>query len=554
MLAAILLALALLGYNLWRIEVVLESTPDGATVRVDGQAIGVTPITLELAPGRHRIELIHSHFQPEVLTLELDHGDRVRRMVTLREGTGRLSLLSNPRGAWVELNGVRQQGVTPMEVEVPTGPVTVRMGLTERHPVTKSVIVLADQTLEVNLSLNMDPHGSLTVSVSPADAQVRFPELDMEYQPGVRIPIGEQLIEVSRPGYDSQLIRFNVRYGENYTDVTLRRDYGTLRVRTSPANADVRVSYESEPGRTTTVPYEAGMRLPVGPVEVTARSLGYRTAYRKVTIHRKGVSLDLSLSPMRFRAGETFRDALSGGGEGPLMVVVPPGRFMMGEPGGSESVTPATIRTLSQPFAVSVNEVSDAEYRQFAEATGTTMDKRLTAPDEPVRYVSWVQAVAYANWLSGQTGQRYRLPTEAEWEYVARAGTDTAYWFGDDPAMLCQFANLADQSARKVYRGWSVAACDDGFAKVAPVGSYPANPFGIHDLLGNVAEWVLECGMPSYDGAPEDGSLVNHGHGCDTHGIRGGAWDSQPEALSATRRGFSRGSGDDRGIRLVKEL
>jgi formylglycine-generating enzyme required for sulfatase activity len=420
--------------------------------------------------------------------------------------------------------------------------------------VTKSVIVLADQTLDVNLSLNMDPHGSVTVSVSPADAKVRFPELDVDYRPGVRIPIGEQLIEVSRPGYDTQAIRFNVRYGENFTSVTLRRDYGTLQVQTTPPNADVRVSYESEPGRRTTVPYESGMRLPVGPLEVTARSIGHRTAYRKVTMARSGLSLNLSLSKMSVRPGETFRDALEVGGEGPLMVVVPPGRFVMGEPGGSASVTPATVRTLSQPFAVSVNEVSVAEYRRFAEATGAPMDKRLTAPDEPVRYVTWAQAVAYADWLSTQTDQKYRLPTEAEWEYVARAGTDTAYWFGDDPDALCQFANLADQSARRAYRDWSVAACDDGFAKVAPVGSYPANPFGIHDVLGNVSEWVQECGMPSYDGAPEDGSLVNRGHGCDTHGVRGGAWDSQPDALRVTSRGLSRGSGDDRGIRLVKEL
>jgi len=550
----LLAGLAVVGYNLWRIQVVLESAPEGATVRVDGQVLGLTPIKLGLAPGQHRIELVHSHFRPEVITLQVARGDRVRRMITLRTGTGRLSLLSNPRGAWVELDGVRQEGVTPMEVEVPTGPVVVRMGLTERRPVTKSVIVLADRTLEVNLSLNMDPHGSVTVSVSPADAQVRFPELDVDYRPGVRIPIGEQLIEVSRPGYDTQMIRFDVRYGENFTSVTLRRDYGVLEVRTRPANTDVRVSYESEPGRRTTEPYKSGMRLPVGPVEVTARSIGYRTAYRAVTMDRRGVSLELTLAPMKVRSGETFRDALKDGGEGPLMVVVPPGRFVMGEPGGSAVVTPATVRTLSQPFAVSVNEVSVAEYGRFAQATGVPMDKRLTAPEEPVRYVTWAEAVAYADWLSAQTGQKYRLPTEAEWEYVARAGTDTAYGFGDDPDRLCQFANLADQSARHAYRDWSVAACDDGFAKVAPVGSYPANPFGIHDLLGNVSEWVLECGMPSYAGAPEDGSLVNRGHGCDTHGIRGGAWDSQPEALRVTSRGLSRGSGDDRGIRLVKEL
>lgn len=236
------------------------------------------------------------------------------------------------------------------------------------------------------------------------------------------------------------------------------------------------------------------------------------------------------------------------------MVVVPAGRFVMGEPDGAPSVTPATVRTLSQPFAVSVDEVSVADYRKFATSTGAPVDDRLRAPEEPMRYVSWREAVAYADWLSTQTGQRYRLPTEAEWEYVARAGTDNSKGFGDDPAQLCRYANLADQSARRVFRDWTVAACDDGFARLAPVGSLEANPFGIHDLLGNVAEWVLECGMPTYDGAPEDGSLVNSGQSCATHGVRGGAWDSKPEALTASRRGFARTAGDDRGIRLVKEL
>jgi len=474
--------------------------------------------------------------------------------VTFHRGTGHLSLLSNPRGAWVEIDGQRLAGVTPMQVEAPTGPVTVRMGLAERRPQEKDVIVLADQTLEVNLSLNIDPHGSVTVVVSPGDATVRFPELDTAYEPGVRIPIGEQLIEVARPGYETQQIRFDVRYGDNLARVALKRAFGSIRVTSNRPEAEIRLTYDGEAGRPVTVPYQAGMRVPAGPVGVTARALGYRTAYRSVTVGRDGAAVDLTLAPMKVRVGETFRDALSGGGEGPLMIVVPPGRFVMGTPGGPPSVTPATERILAQPFAVSVNEVSVAEYGRYAASKGRRMDDRLTVAEEPMRYVAWSDSVAYADWLSGQTGQRYRLATEAEWEYVTRAGTDTDYWFGNEPERLCEFANLADRSTKRVFRDWAVVACDDGFEKLAPVGSFPPNPFGLHDLLGNVAEWVLECGVPPYDGAPEDGSVVNRGQSCDTHGIRGGSWDSQPEALRATRRGFSREPGDDKGIRLVKEL
>ncbi len=548
------LLLTAVGYNLWRIEVVIESDPAGAVVRVDGRGLGVTPLTVDLEPGHHRIELTHSYFPPEVLTLDVSRGDRVHRSVTFHSGTGKLSLLSNPRGAWVELDGRRLEGVTPMTVEAPTGPVTVRMGLTERRPQEKTVIVLADQTLEVNLPLNIDPHGSLTVTVTPADAQVRFPELEVDYQPGVRVPIGEQLIEVSRTGYETQQIRFDVRYGDNRTSVTLTRALGAIRVRTNRADAEIRLSYETAPGRKTTVPYKPDMRLPVGTVEVIARAIGYRTAFRAVRLTRDGASVDLNLAPMNVRAGETFRDALSGGGEGPLMIVVPPGRFIMGRPGGPPSVTPAKVRILAQPFAVSVNEVSIADYRRYATAVGARMDDRLTVAEEPMHYVSWSEAAAYTDWLSQQTGQKYRLPTEAEWEYVTRAGTDTDYWFGDDPTRLCEFANLADASAKRIFRDWSVIGCDDGFGKLAPVGSFAPNPFGVHDLLGNVSEWVQECGMPPYADASEDGTVVNRGQSCDTHGIRGGAWDSQPEALRSTRRAFTGSRGDDHGIRLVKDL
>jgi formylglycine-generating enzyme required for sulfatase activity len=182
------------------------------------------------------------------------------------------------------------------------------------------------------------------------------------------------------------------------------------------------------------------------------------------------------------------------------------------------------------------------------------MDERLSEASEPVRYVSWDEAVGYADWLSGQTGGRYRLPTEAEWEYMARAGSDTAYWFGDEAERLCEFANLADLSTRTVYREWAVHQCDDGHARLAPVGSYPPNPFGVRDVHGNVSEWVLECGIPEYAYAEEDGSVPMSGQSCSTHGIRGGSWDSQPEAVGSRYRGYARGGGDDRGIRLLKEL
>ena len=533
-----------------------NSEPPGAVVRVDGRGIGLTPLVTSLEPGRHRIRFEHSHYQPAVIDLQVARGDQVNESITLQRGMGRLELLSNPIGAWVELDGVRQAGITPMEVLTRSGPVTIRMGLTERRVAEQEVIVLADDTISANLSLDMDPHGSLVVSVSPADARIRLPELDLDYEQGMRVPIGEQLLEVMRPGYETQRIRYYVQYGDNRTRVELHRARGPIDVRVRPSGAKVTLSFDKELGAEgkERVTYQPGMTLPIGRIEISASAIGYRTAFRRLDLTQAGASIDLQLTPMQVTAGSTFTDELASGGVGPEMIVIPAGSFLMGDPDGPPSMQPATLRTLSQPFAVSVAEISIAEYRQFAAAKGVEVDERLTDPAEPVRYVDWSEAVAYADWLTQETGSKYRLLNEAEWEYMARAGTDTEYWFGDEVEKLCEFANLADLSTKRVYRDWAVLGCDDGFGQLAPVRSFPANPFGVHDVHGNVSEWVLECGMPEYRYAEEDGTVVMRGQSCSTHGVRGGSWDSQPEALRSRRRGYARHRGDDRGIRVLKEL
>ena len=128
--------------------------------------------------------------------------------------------------------------------------------------------------------------------------------------------------------------------------------------------------------------------------------------------------------------------------------------------------------------------------------------------------------------VSAQTGHKYRLLSEAEWEYVARAGTGGAYFFGQDKQALCDYANIADATASRLYADWDTLDCDDQLLRVGATGTLKPNPFGLYDIYGNVAEWVLDCGMPEYQDAPTDGSPAEQGLGCSTHGFRGGSWDS----------------------------
>ncbi|MGB7466858.1 MAG: SUMF1/EgtB/PvdO family nonheme iron enzyme, partial [Candidatus Acidiferrum sp.] len=154
--------------------------------------------------------------------------------------------------------------------------------------------------------------------------------------------------------------------------------------------------------------------------------------------------------------------------------------------------------------------------------------------------VSWDDAQAYVAWLSAKTGHVYRLPTEAEWEYAARAGTTTARYFSDNPAELCRYTNVGDLDYSEQHPGDSGVnrACRDGYVFTSPVGSFPPNQFGLYDMLGNVLNWNEDCSNANYSGAPTDGTAWQSGD-CGRRVVRGGSWDASLSVVrSANRRGI----------------
>ena len=261
--------------------------------------------------------------------------------------------------------------------------------------------------------------------------------------------------------------------------------------------------------------------------------------------------------PASFVPGQVFSDCASC----PEMVVVPAGTFIMGSPesesgrlrvvydqegeaiswttddaeqlevgAGQRLVVvegPQRYVAIAAPFAVGVYEVTFEEWDACARGGGCGG----LIPDHegwgrgrrPVINVSWPEARSYAEWLSRETGEAYRLPSEAEWEYVARAGTETARHWGETDAAQCRYANGADATALQEYPDWVTASCSDGYSETAPVGSFPPNPFGLYDALGNVWEWTLDCWNERYSGAPADGSAWESGD-CEDRVSRGGSW------------------------------
>jgi formylglycine-generating enzyme required for sulfatase activity len=221
------------------------------------------------------------------------------------------------------------------------------------------------------------------------------------------------------------------------------------------------------------------------------------------------------------------------------LVTIPAGEFAMGDIQGvgvSDELPVHQVRIDS--FQMGRKEVTFADYDLFAKSAGRSLpaDQGWGRGQRPVVNVSWEDAQAYIQWLSAQTGLSLRLPTESEWEYAARAGTNSRYSFGDDANQICQYGNIADQSASAKWRNTS---CNDGYAVTAPVGSFKANAYGLHDMHGNVWEWLEDCWVRHYKNAPGDGS-AHLDSGCKSRVQRGGSWFYGDEEARSSYRSFGR--------------
>ena len=236
----------------------------------------------------------------------------------------------------------------------------------------------------------------------------------------------------------------------------------------------------------------------------------------------------------------------------PEMVQIEGGTLLLGspadEPGHIEDEGPQQRITVA-PFAVSRFEITVGQYATFVEATGYDADPRCLVMGEngswnydpeaswrnpgfvqdsnhPVVCVNWNDVNAYIVWLNKQSPDRqFRLLSESEWEYAARAGSTTPYWWGDVEDDFCQYTNGADVTARAAYPGWPrTGDCNDGFRYTAPVGHFESpNGFGVEDMVGNVWEWVADCYVDNYATHPKDGTPITNAD-CEKGVFRGGAW------------------------------
>jgi len=256
----------------------------------------------------------------------------------------------------------------------------------------------------------------------------------------------------------------------------------------------------------------------------------------------------------------------------PEMKIVPAGSFVMGTDASivdqvkwSTDIerqrltweTPRMSVTIAQPFALGVFEITRDQFEVFIKATGRKIEPGCTIwkgdwirskdqtwdkndleqrGDHPVVCIDWIDAQAYADWLTIKTGRTYYLPGNAQWEYAYRAGSTTPYFWGNDPEGICDYGNVADAGLSAKHKDRPAFACTDGFVYSAPVGMKKPNPWGFYDMTGNVWEWIADCWVTDNKAQAPDGAAIQAGD-CKQAPLRGGAYGTGPKFTRSSSRG-----------------
>jgi formylglycine-generating enzyme required for sulfatase activity len=251
-------------------------------------------------------------------------------------------------------------------------------------------------------------------------------------------------------------------------------------------------------------------------------------------------------------AAHAFQDSA----QAPMMIAVPAGAFMMGSPASEAGRTPyEDVQhrvVIARAFALGRSDVTFDQWDACVSGGGCNAyrpgDEGWGRGSQPVVNVSWDDARAYVTWLTATTGKPYRLPTEAEWEYAARGGTTTVYWWGNSASH--DYANYgADTCCSGLAQG------QDRWVNASPVNSFAANPFGLFDMNGEVMQLVADCWHESYTGAPADGAAWDK-ENCAMRTARGGAWNSPPAFIRSAARIWIPGTARTKfiGFRVARDM
>lgn len=376
--------------------------------------------------------------------------------------------------------------------------------------------------------------GQLWIATSPSNAQVNILDVDRSYSAGMTLKFGRYGINVKASGYQDKIEFVDIGSGDNKVSIILDPqvvkipkppEMGQLWITTSPSNAQV-VMLDIDPS------YSAGMKLKPGRYRIKLTATGYQEKIETVDVGSGNNNVTITLT----------REALNV--PLPKMIAITGGSFQMGSDSGESNEKP--LHTVSiKPFSISQSEITFTQWDACVDAGGCSYkphDEGWGRGNRPVINVSYKDITGeFIPWLNNTTGHSYRLPSEAEWEYAARAGRTSRYSWGY--TINCSQARY----------GYLSGECKKR-QNTDRVKSFIANPFSLHDMHGNVWEWTQDCWNDSYSAAPNNGEAWTKGD-CSQRVLRGGSWLSRPDALrSAYRfRNSTTVRNNDLGFRLAQD-
>ena len=543
-----------------------DSVPSGAEVWLGDIKAGTTPYqNLQLSSGQNlNITLRAQDYRDLQVALTLQPGSNTPKAFELVPAFGSLSITSEPSGADVYLSGelVGQTPYSSSRLASAKYLVDIRKPL--YLPLSNQTIAIEDGK-RTERSFKLQPNfGDLSVASEPSAATITLEANGREVFNGTT-PIALQLepatyiLSARKAGYAERRFEVTIARGDRTSiskeQLQLRQLLGTAIISSEPTSPGARVLIDGKDAGTVPLVTE----LPPGSyqVEIKADQLSGKANLQIRDGEQQTLVVELAQGGS---AGDVIQDC----SECPQMVYIPAGSFRMGDiQGGLGYFAKPVHRVSVQAFLMSATEVTFAQWDACVAAGGCDDSGPRSAGGDngwgrgsrPVIEVSWEDAQQYVKWISAKTGEQYRLPTEAEWEYAARAGSETKYFFGNNSDDMCKYGNGADLEAKKQNSDWTVVNCNDGYYRTAPVASFTANAFGLYDMHGNVWEWTQDCWNGSYKGAPSDGTAWLSGN-CGRRVLRGGSWYFNPIYLRSANR-YRITTGDRSvsvGFRLARTL
>ena len=491
-----------------------------AEVRVDDRVIGKTPLaSIEIEEGNHKLSVAAQRYLPNLQSIEIEGmGIRQRIEVVLQPGWGILRIESKPDGVDVRLEGV-VVGQTPLQIEPMGGDYTIELRKDGWKPISDKITIEPGEPVKILQFALQKVEGALELTSRPSGASVL---LNGEFRG--QTPISLSLIQgkdhqlsLSRSGYITESRSLRVEEARvQHIDIQLKPEYGIVFITSQPADAKLTVDGK--------VMGTASRRLSLTalPHRIVVSRAGYKS-FKTTLTPTAGVSkkLDVQLKSNR-QAMAAAKSTVIKTAEGQILqriLLIEPVQFQMGssrrEPGRRSNESQYPVE-LTRTFDISEKEVTNAEFQKFRQGhnSGSESGVDLNGSDHPVVSIKWDDAAAYLNWLSEKDGlppaykkkdgkmvaivpmtTGYRLPTEAEWVFIARYeggnsvdGKPLKYPWGDSRFPLKKSGNYADSRAAGSLP-LTIKGYTDGYSGTSPVGRFPANLVGIYDLGGNVSEW-----------------------------------------------------------------